>query len=49
MGLRVVVPRSLEQQDAVSDDEDEDSDTEYPMVLVCGGELVVQVRHLFVA
>ena len=44
-----VVPRSLEQQDTVSDDEDEDSDTEYPTVVVCSGELVEQVRHLLVA
>ncbi|PIL31521.1 hypothetical protein GSI_06223 [Ganoderma sinense ZZ0214-1] len=40
-----VVPRSLEQQDTLSDDEDEDSDSEYPTVVICSGELVEQVSH----
>ena len=39
-----IVPRSLEQQDALSDDEDEDPDSEYPTVVICSGELVEQVR-----
>ncbi|EIW64059.1 uncharacterized protein TRAVEDRAFT_55102 [Trametes versicolor FP-101664 SS1] len=41
-----VVPRSLEQHDAASDDEDEAVETdEYPTVVVCSGELMEQVAH----
>ncbi|KAL4251521.1 Transcription initiation factor TFIID subunit 2 [Abortiporus biennis] len=41
-----VVPRHLEQHDALSDDEDEDSqEVDYPTVVVCSGELVEQVSH----
>lgn len=37
------VPRSLEQQDSLSDDEDEGAQTDYPTIVVCSGELVEQV------
>ncbi|KAI0639863.1 hypothetical protein C8Q77DRAFT_1083269 [Trametes polyzona] len=41
-----VVPRSLEQHEPTSDDEDEAAETdEYPTVVVCSGELVEQVAH----
>ncbi|KAH9858258.1 hypothetical protein C2E23DRAFT_892071 [Lenzites betulinus] len=41
-----VVPRSLEQHEPLSDDEDEPVDTdEYPTVVVCSGELMEQVAH----
>ncbi|KAI0375461.1 hypothetical protein BV20DRAFT_960622 [Pilatotrama ljubarskyi] len=41
-----VVPRSLEQHDALSDDEDDPQEAdEYPTVVVCSGELVEQVAH----
>lgn len=40
-----VVPRSLEQHDPISDEEDDTAETdEYPTVVVCSGELVEQVR-----
>ncbi|RDX51973.1 hypothetical protein OH76DRAFT_1400878 [Lentinus brumalis] len=41
-----VVPRSLEQHDALSDEEEEeDSTEEYPTVVICSGELVEQIAH----
>ncbi|KAI9057062.1 hypothetical protein FKP32DRAFT_1598551 [Trametes sanguinea] len=41
-----VVPRSLEQHDPASDDEDEPEEgDEYPTVVICSGELVEQVAH----
>ncbi|KAH9943990.1 uncharacterized protein BXZ73DRAFT_39443 [Epithele typhae] len=41
------VPRSLEQADTVSDDEEEGDESEYPTVVVCSGELIEQVAHPF--
>ncbi|TBU50053.1 hypothetical protein BD309DRAFT_996445 [Dichomitus squalens] len=40
-----IVPRSLEQQDVLSEDEDDTADSEYPTVVICSGELVEQVSH----
>ncbi|KAI0660528.1 hypothetical protein C8Q70DRAFT_976084 [Cubamyces menziesii] len=41
-----VVPRSLEQHDPASDDEDEPEESDdYPTVVICSGELVEQVAH----
>ncbi|KAI0652328.1 hypothetical protein C8Q79DRAFT_937038 [Trametes meyenii] len=41
-----VVPRSLEQHDTASDDEDEPVEgDDYPTVVVCSGELIEQVAH----
>ncbi|KAI0718881.1 hypothetical protein C8T65DRAFT_569811 [Cerioporus squamosus] len=42
-----VVPRSLEQHDALSDEEEEEEDSpeEYPTVVICSGELVEQISH----
>ncbi|OBZ68561.1 Transcription initiation factor TFIID subunit 2 [Grifola frondosa] len=40
-----VVPRYLEQRDAVSEDDDEPREGENPTVVVCSGELVEQVSH----
>ena len=49
--LEFIVPRSLEQHDALSEEEEEeeeDSMEEYPTVVICSGELVEQVRFLCV-
>ncbi|KAI0830772.1 hypothetical protein BC628DRAFT_1355553 [Trametes gibbosa] len=45
-----VVPRSLEQHESLSDDEDEAVETdEYPTVVVCSGELMEQVAHPYIS
>lgn len=41
-----MVPRSLEQQDAPSSDEDELPEVEYPTVVVCSGKFEEQVRYI---
>ena len=47
--LEFIVPRSLEQHDALSEEEEEeDSMEDYPTVVICSGELVEQVRFLCV-
>ncbi|CAL1694239.1 unnamed protein product [Somion occarium] len=40
-----IVPRSLEQHDPVSSDEDEQPDVEYPTVVVCSGRFEEQIAH----